>query len=54
MWKQGFRAEARRTTGLAETDLDSALAGVVPFLNLLLNDTAAGHWNPLARVRADA
>lgn len=54
MWGQGYRAEARRTTGLAETDLDSALAAVVPFLDPILDDTATGRWDPVARAWAGA
>lgn len=49
MWERGYRAEARRTTGLDETNLDAALTTVRPFLNPLLDGTATGSWDPLTQ-----
>lgn len=49
MWERGYRAEARRTTGLDEANLDAALTTVRPFLNPLLDGTATGSWDPLTQ-----
>jgi hypothetical protein len=54
MWEQGYRAEARRTVGLNETDLEAALTAVAPFLNPLLDGTATGSWHPLTQTWRDA
>lgn len=54
MWEQGYRAEARRTTGLDEANLDAALTTVTPFLNPLLEGTATGSWDPLTQTWLDA
>lgn len=54
MWEQGYRAEARRTTGLDEANLDAALTTVTPFLNPLLAGTATGSWDPLTQKWLDA
>lgn len=53
MWEQGYRAEARRTTGLDEANLDAALTTVTPFLNPLLDGTATGSWDPLTQTWLD-
>lgn len=53
MWERGYRAEARRTTGLDETNLDAALTRVRPFLNPLLDGTATGSWDPLTQTWLD-
>lgn len=45
IWERGYRAEARRTVGLDVLDLNTALAAVRPFLDPLLNSTAAGDWD---------
>ena len=52
-WEQGYRAEARRTTGLDEANLDAALTTVTPFLNPLLDGTATGSWDPLTQTWLD-
>lgn len=54
MWEQGYRAEARRTTGLDEANLDAALTTVRPFLNPLLEGTATGSWDPVTQTWLDA
>lgn len=44
LWEKGYAAEARRSLlGMALT-LDEALAVVAPFLNPLLDGSAAGSW----------
>lgn len=53
MWERGYRAEARRTTGLDEANLDAALTTVTPFLNPLLDGTATGSWDPLTQTWLD-
>ena len=53
MWERGYRAEARRTTGLDEANLDAALTTVRPFLNPLLDGTATGSWDPLTQTWLD-
>jgi hypothetical protein len=45
MWDQGYRAEAGRSLLPVARDLDGALATVRPFLNPLLDGSAAGTWN---------
>lgn len=46
IWERGFRAEARRASGLDITDLAAALQVVRLFLDPVLDGTAAGLWNP--------
>jgi len=46
LWDQGYRAEANRSLLDNALTLDEALAVVRSFLNPLLDDTAAGVWNP--------
>lgn len=46
LWERGYRAEARRTVGLAETTLDAAITAIHPFLDPLLDQTADGKWDP--------
>jgi hypothetical protein len=45
----GYRAEARRTVGLSEVTLEDALDTVRPFLNPVLDTSAAGVWEPERR-----
>jgi hypothetical protein len=45
LWIPGYQAEARRTTGLSALRLDEALAVVRPFLDPLLDGSAAGAWD---------
>jgi len=52
LWERGYRAEARRTVGLDALDLDAALTAVRPFLDSLLDGTAAGAWDPAAQAWA--
>jgi len=49
MWQAGYAAEARRAYGFQVRTLDEALAIVSPFVNALLDGSAAGSWNPLKR-----
>jgi hypothetical protein len=49
LWMPGYRAEARRATGLSALELDDALTVVRPFLNPLLNGSATGAWSPERR-----
>ncbi|WP_250036120.1 nucleotidyl transferase AbiEii/AbiGii toxin family protein [Paractinoplanes maris] len=49
LWTLGYRAEARRTVGLAALELVDALTVVGPFLNPLLNGTAVSVWRPAPR-----
>ena len=46
LWKTGYEAEARRATDLSARSLEAALLVVVPFVDPVLNGTAAGLWNP--------
>jgi hypothetical protein len=46
MWERGYAAEARRSLLPAARTLDEALAVVSPFLDPLLDGTAAGRWDP--------
>jgi len=50
LWVPGYRAEARRTTGLSALDLEDALTIVRRFLNPLLTGSASGAWSPERRV----
>jgi hypothetical protein len=45
MWDDGYRSEARRSFLPVAMDLDGALAVVRPFLNPLLDGSAAGTWD---------
>lgn len=46
LWRKGYAAEARRSLLDEAFTLDGALAVVVPFLNPLLDGSAAGTWDP--------
>ena len=46
MWERGYAAEARRSRLAAARTLDEALTIVSPFLDPLLDGTAAGRWDP--------
>jgi hypothetical protein len=46
LWQPGYAAEARRSLLPTSRTLDQALAAVRPFLDPLLDGTAAGTWNP--------
>lgn len=46
LWTRGYRAEARRAIGLSALELDDALTVVRPFVDPLLDRSAAGVWNP--------
>jgi hypothetical protein len=45
LWEPGYAAEARRSLLIVGRKLDEALAIVHPFLDPLLDGTAAGLWN---------
>jgi hypothetical protein len=45
MWVEGYRAEAGRSLLPAARELDGALAVVRPFLDPLLDGSAAGRWD---------
>jgi hypothetical protein len=45
LWEEGYAAEARRSLLLAAHTLDEALAVVRPFVDPLLDGTAAGVWD---------
>ena len=49
MWERGYAAEARRSLLRSARTLDEALALVSPFLDPLLDGTAAGRWDPQRR-----
>lgn len=46
LWAKGYAAEAGRSLLDTALTLDDALTVVTPFLNPLLNGTAAGTWDP--------
>jgi hypothetical protein len=46
LWEQGYAAEAGRSLLPVAKTLDDALAIVTPFLDPLLDGTAAGRWDP--------
>ena len=46
LWEPGYAAEARRSLLPVAQTLTEALAIVRPFLDPLLNGTAAGRWDP--------
>jgi len=46
MWERGYAAEGRRSLLTSARTLDEALAIVSPFLDPLLDSTAAGRWDP--------
>lgn len=46
LWRPGYRAEARRTTGLSALELNAALTVVRPFLNPLFDGSATADWSP--------
>lgn len=49
MWERGYAAEARRSLLTMAHTLGEALEAVRPFVEPLLNNTATGDWNPVAR-----
>jgi hypothetical protein len=49
LWIPGYRAEARRATGLSALELTDALTVVRPFLDPLLDGSATGAWCPEGR-----
>ena len=46
LWERGYAAEAGRSLLPEARTLDEALAVVRPFLDPLLDGTAAGQWHP--------
>lgn len=46
LWQAGYAREARRAVTPIAANLDEALAIVRPFLDPLLDNTAAGTWEP--------
>ena len=46
LWEPGYAAEAGRSLLPVARTLDDALATVVPFLDPLLDGSAAGRWDP--------
>jgi len=46
LWEPGYAAEARRSLLTAERTLGQASARVAPFLDPLLDGSAAGLWEP--------
>lgn len=48
LWKRGYAGEAGRSMLTIARTLDEALAVVRPFVDPLLNGTAAGRWHPKA------
>jgi hypothetical protein len=46
LWESGYAAEATRSMLKTAPTLKDALAVVIPFLNPLLDGTAAGGWDP--------
>lgn len=46
LWERGYAAEANRSLLPVARTLDDALAVVAPFLDPLLDGTAAGTWDP--------
>ncbi len=46
LWQKGYAAEARRSLLDTTLTLNDALAVVTPFLNPLLDGSAAGTWDP--------
>jgi hypothetical protein len=49
LWEPGYAAEARRSLLPVADSLDEALAIVAPFLDPLLDRSAAGRWHPVRR-----
>jgi hypothetical protein len=49
LWEPGYAAEARRALLLGARTLHEALAEIRPFIDPLLDRTAAGAWNPKNR-----
>lgn len=49
LWERGYAAEARRSLLDAARTLDGALAVVRPFIDPILDGTAAGSWERSAR-----
>jgi hypothetical protein len=46
LWEPGYAAEAERSFLATSRTLDEALAVVRPFIDSLINGTAAGRWEP--------
>jgi hypothetical protein len=46
LWEPGYAAEARRAVLPTVTRLADALTRVRPYLDPLLDGTAAGRWHP--------
>ena len=46
LWERGYAAEAGRSLLPVAHTLDDALATVTPFLDPLLDGSAAGRWDP--------
>ncbi len=46
LWEQGYAAEVAQSLLAVAPTLDEALAVVRPFLNPLLDETAARRWDP--------
>ena len=46
LWEPGYAAEARRSLLETAGTVDEALAVVRPFVDPLLDGSAAGSWNP--------
>jgi hypothetical protein len=49
LWETGYAAEARRAVLPDVRTLDEALAEIRPFIDPLMDGTAAGAWNPKNR-----
>jgi hypothetical protein len=49
LWERGYAAEARRSLPSAARTLSEALEIVTPFIDPLLDESAAGTWKPDAR-----
>jgi hypothetical protein len=50
LWERGYAAEARRAAGPVASTVREALSEVRPFLDPLLEGTAAGVWDPDRRL----
>ena len=49
LWQPGYAAEARRSLLPTAQTLDDAITTVRPFVDAVLEGSAAGRWNPMAR-----
>jgi hypothetical protein len=52
LWEAGYAAEANRAVLPIAGTLDEAMDTVRPFVDALLDDSAAGYWDPVRRVWA--